>query len=164
MAITIDNTKFSGLLNLEVTADTDYLDAISTQIIADLLPKWFGYALAKELIGSSTGAEAQKLIDGVEYTDNNGDLQYLTGLDDYLLYFVYFYYARDKESFDSTLGSKEALAENAAQSNPSRKLTQNYNQGVEFCNKMLTYISDNKDKYTDAILTTDLETINIFGI
>ena len=164
MAITIDNTKFIGLLNLEVTPDTEYLDAVSAQIIADILPKWFGYALAKEIQAVTPSADVQKLIDGLEYTDTSGLLQKLTGLDEYLLYFIYFYYVRDKVTFDSNLGSQEALAENAKASNPTSKLVQNYNQGVKHCNDMISYISDNSATYTTADLTAYLDNINTFGI
>lgn len=160
-----DKTKLVGLLQIEVSNLDDYLDDIIGQKESELLERWFGYALAKDLQSATPSTEAQTLLDGFEYTDDDGDLQYIRPLSIVLPYFIYFYVVRDKQLTDSNVGTISELAENSQAANPLYKLTQNYNRGVELINLMIDYVNDNStETYTDYVCNGFVDTINIFGI
>ncbi len=160
----INKDDFIGLLNLDIGSDTTYLDAVIEQAEEDLLNKWFTYSLVKDILADTPSTEAQALIDGFEYTDTSGVLKKITGLKDLLVYFDYFYIVRDKQVFDSSVGMQEALAENSTATNPARQMTTEYNKGVKLINTMFTWLSGEQEDYPEAVISSNLETINIFGI
>ena len=164
MANITDTTLFIGLLNIAADNISDSMDDIIEQKEAELLPKWFGYALYKDITAVSPSTAAAVLVNGEEYTDSNGDLQYLTGLKDFLQYFMYFYIVRDEQSINSEIGERESISENAQKVDVTDKLNQNYNKGVQPINEMLDYINDNLTDYPHAILSSHLGTLNRFGI
>jgi hypothetical protein len=163
MAIT-DKTKLIGLLKLETSNLDDYLDDIIDQLEPDLLDAWFGYAMRKDLLSDTPSTEAQALIDGFEYTDDDGYLQKIVGLSDSLVYFVYYWVVRDKQTTDSNIGGLSELAENAQRANPVQKAVNNYNRGVYHVNNMIEYVNDNDDTYTDFEWKSYIFEINQYGI
>ena len=160
-----DASKLIGLSFLNRDSLEEYQDFIIEEKEPELLIDWFGYELAKDIMSETPSTEAQALIDGFEYTDSSGDLQKLTGLEKSLVYFMYFYIARDQRSITTSLGEKEALAENAAVYDPAPKLVQNYNTGVKYVNQMIYYLRhEGPNDYLTFDFKGYLETINRFGI
>jgi len=158
-----DISKLNGLSFINSDTTSDFQTNIINQKEPELLKAWFGYALAKDLLDTPS-TEAQSLIDGFEYTDDNGDLQEVVGLKDFLQYFMYFYIVRDEQSNNTSLGQQEALAENSAKTSPNHKLCENYNKGVLDLNWMLKYVNDHEDDYPHAIINCYVDDINLFGI
>ena len=92
--------KMIGQLQVEAGNLSTYFTNFGNQKENELLTDWFGYALAKDIQATTPSTEAQALLDGFEYTDTSGYLQKVTGLEDSLPYFIYFYFVRDKQSAD----------------------------------------------------------------
>ena len=159
-----DTSKFVGLLFVNSDTDDGFQEEVINQQEAELLPKWFGYELAKDLLSDTPSTEAQKLIDGFEHSNDAGELQKLTGLAAFLPYIMYFYIVRDEQSNNTSLGQQEALAENSTKADPTAKLCQNYNKGVRYVNDMIEYLYEHSTDYTTAVLDGYEETINLFGI
>lgn len=159
-----DKTKLIGLLKTEASNLGTYLDNIINQKEPELLEDWFGYSIKKDLLSASPSTEAQALIDGFEYTDDNGDLQYLTGLSDVLPYFIYYYVVRDKQTSGTNVGQVSALAENVQKVTPLQKLATNYNRGCDLINEMIWYVNDNDDTYTDVVYNGYVSYISKLGI
>ena len=153
---------FTGLLQANKDSLEAYYTAIITQKEPMLLKRWFGYAVAKELQVATPTTEYAFLLDGGEYTDADGILQELTGLKKALPHIMYFYCVREQQTQNASIGQVEALAENSKPSNPTPKLTKNYNQGVEYINEVFDYMTEYD--YNDDYIRRKLTTLNQFGI
>ena len=164
MELYIEKTSFVGLLQLDLNSYTGfdaYADQIQEQILLDLL----GYEVYKDMEATPTEQKYIDLLDGVEYTDATGVLRKVAGIKTMLPYFFYFYYSRDVQSYNSTLGEFDSLAENATGSLRGRlnsKIINNFNKGVAYYYQLSAYMefAGTYTGYETKVKTT----MNVWGI
>lgn len=161
----ITKEQFIGRLILDFGSYSGF-DAYAVQIQDEVLLNLLGYATYKDMNDNISDAKYQNLLNGVEYTDSAGNLQKAVGIKVMLPYFFYFFYSRDIQSYNSTLGEFESLAENSQQATRSKlnsKIVNNYNQGIVYYDQLIDYMELNSEDYPNLVPTI-LEKENVFCI
>lgn len=161
----IKKEQFVGRLALDFGNYSGF-DDYAAQIQEETLLTLLGYATYKDFDANPTEPEYTNLLNGVEWTDSAGVLHKAAGITTMLPYFFYFYYSRDVQSFNTTLGEFESLAENAQPADRARlnsRLVNNYNKGLEYYYQLVAYMEQAPADYPNVISQV-LEQQNVFGI
>jgi len=172
MANLITYSDFSGLLTLPDAGDatvnqkcTDLITEFQNQILDDLM----GYSLRKAFLADVAAVTPQNkwllLLNGGEYTNDNGDLTYFQGVKKMLVYYIYAeiirYYA-----FLTTQGSGEAQGKSNNATVEFDKFYRYYNMFIEEYRNCHDYLLYKYNNDADFANLTNLEKYftNKFGI
>jgi len=175
MAI-IDYTYFIGHISLPT--DNENAQNKLALFISDAQKKYLiaalGYELYKLFIAElpvPTSDRFTDLLDGVDYTDANGNQARWNGLantekESFLSYFAY-YNALGSGQYNATNnGVTVQMFENSELISPIAKQTFAYNEGVNLYNELYDYLFENEDTYPewDNEDWIELKKVNIFNI
>ena len=171
----IDSTYFINDISLP-TDEGNYLNKLNywiTKVEKKILIDCLGYelwSLFNAELPTPTTARYTAILDGAEYTNSNGYLDYWNGLantdkESFLAYFTYFYYVKNAQKSASGQGTTSNLFENADKADPSELLKTAYNSGYDLYYKLYDYLLVNIDTYPEWHFTEkEKEKVNIFNI
>jgi len=148
LANIITYEDFTGILYLDVAgtstialAKQSELNTIITEYQQKIFRDLFGEALYNYLTDYESEDVYTDLRDGELVTIDDYKYQWI-GLKKMLASFVYFYFKREKESFDSDTGEKKSENENSISSlgNLRLKMNRAWNNGVEYYKDAVSYM------------------------
>lgn len=149
----IAKTDFVGFINIDFKETNDTFDVYAAQAEQIMLTKLFGQAMYDDMLANPTEANYVYLIDNYLKSMQKG--------------FFYYLFNLDRESYNTTLGEFEALAENA-QKNVfvrNKKWVDAWNDGLKYYVSCFMYVNDNIADYPLYYDTTEyLSKMNVFGI
>lgn len=144
---------FKGILQIDLSESVDsaVIDDVVTEYQEQIFKDLFGEALYNYLKDNESESVYTTLRDGETITDENGYKYEWKGLKSMLAPFIYFYYKRKEESFDSPMGEKKSETQNAtrALSNLRKKLTEAWNKGADLYRDAIDYIDYKNEQSTD---------------
>ena len=164
MFVTIDdfkNFRYIPNLNQEVTRDilTGYIDEFEPKFMR----KVFGYTNAMEIINNPTVSKYQLIINGGEYTDTNGELQYWIGLPTVISDYVYYYYIRGTVISLTSVGYNLGESENSSVVQPVTKPNIVWNHMVDYMVDLTELIEANPTDYPEWTVH-QFERLNDFNL
>jgi hypothetical protein len=176
-------SQFTGNIYLPNSAPT-YAEgtALATAITkyeAQYLKAIFGYEFYTLFIAGlvATTQKYEDIRDGTTYTDTAGYTQewqgFLTAGRNPIANYIYFYHRRDTITATDGIGEQSSAVENGSRVSPNYKMTQAWNEMVEWNCKLHDFLVANDDLYPEYVyLTTGGDSayrelftpINAFGI
>lgn len=175
MANIIDRTYFDGgLLNISGTELSSIQEKIGDFISVyetEYLKKVLGYPLWK-LFNAQLPAPADQrykdILNGVEFTDANGNVEYWIGLKDSLnnpiAMYVWFYYEGQNASYSSTQGEQKGKTENASNVSVITKQVLYWNKMKRLTDELWEFLYSAKTAGVRTYPEFDICKIERFGI
>lgn len=148
----ITKADFVGFINIDFKETDSTFDVYAAQAEQIMLTKLFGSAMYADMIANPTEAN------------------YVTLINDYLKAmmrgFFYYLFNLDRESYNTTIGEFEALAENSQKNVNIRnqKWVDAWNDGLKQYTDCFYYVNDNLSDYPLYDTTEYLSKMNVFGI
>lgn len=167
----IDKTYFTGIINLDLRDDNQataledyYIPYYQRKIFTDLL----GEALYQDLVNNSSDERWANFLDGETVTIDSYKYDWI-GAKAMLSYFVYYYFKRDNEGYDTPVGEMKTVTENSQRAPYSLqiKLARAYNQGVEHYLDAYDYMDYKNSQVADTypeLNTKAIDYITIWGL
>jgi hypothetical protein len=126
----IDKTYFRLDINIDDSSNYSDLQLYIDRFEPVILKKVFGYELAKQIAAYDSEASIdpiKSLVEGAEYTDEDGYLQKWDGLVNLdkrslIAYYVYYKYRRATATYTTKAGEKRAATENAIDAETGQKI------------------------------------------
>jgi len=158
----IDRTYFVGEINIpnvDQSAIGSLVDLFIQKYEPAFLQAALGYDLYKAFtagIASATPEQKWKdLRDGVEYTDQQGNLTKWKGLitadpkESLIANNIYYWYSRNAHTQSTSMGEVKSSTENANMVSPGLKMTRAFNATYEWLCEMAQYLDARKDVYPE---------------
>lgn len=176
MANIIDKTYFEGTL-LIPGLETPYREEVLTDIISrgepEVLTILFGYKMYKALEAARAINPVPvpwfDLLNGADYTDQNGVLSHWLGLQNaakrsLIANYCYYQYLEANSSQTTPTGEVVATNENSMLVNASEKLVRSWNEFVGYAFELDKFIRSNSANYPDYSPQAAPALINSFGL
>lgn len=172
MTLFIDKTKFVGEIKIDFGSFDNFTD-LAPQIQRRYLIRFLGFECYKALEAAEADPEFVNILDGVDdgFTDENGVLCEVPGLKEILLYFFFNDYQKEIQSFTSTLGEFEGMAENADRDQDKhllvKKLVRAWNLGREkylALGKYMVYQNEQTPDLYPGFEIAEIDKINSYDI
>lgn len=150
--IALPNTTEQGTSTIE-----ESLEAMVDKYEKVYLREILGYAEYKNVIDNVADVSGiyYDFINGAEYTDINGDLQYWDGFKTIgfnpIACYVYYQVMKNNETSTTGTGEYKPLPENQSDASPIRKMVDAWNFMVECNYKLHAYLYANSDDFPDYI-------------
>jgi hypothetical protein len=155
MATILNYTDFVAPYSIPDGGDNTYIEQLNSWLPvwqADYLIKCLGYRTYKSLIANlELPSPAQKwlnLLNGAEYVDESGSLQYYEGLKKMLLNFSYALFCREFETYVTPTGEKIGKQQNSDTS-LMPKFFRFYNYGVDIYTNTKDFCAYWSDEFPD---------------
>lgn len=123
-----------------------FFNSLVTQKQSEILINLLGVTLYKSLYDDGgTNAPYSTLVNGESggyYAGTDGKYYEFKGIKEMLKYFLYYWYCRHSQSFNTELGERSSGTNNAADvMNLNYKLLVIYNKGIKMYNETIDYIN-----------------------
>lgn len=159
--LTTDNFSdyFKGILDLSIdwdsstTVESDKMTELSncvTEYQEIIFKELFGEALYNYLYDHSSDAVYTTLLAGKTIIENGYKYEW-KGLRSMLAPFIYFYFKRDKEGYDTSVGEKKSNTQNSSSNiqQLNNKLKRAWNKGVDLYKDAISYIDYKNNQSAD---------------
>ena len=165
-------TDLKGEINIDFGTFSEFTD-MSAQLQERYLLKLLGFELYVDLGSNEEATKYTNLISGIAAGWTDGTYYYqLKGLDEMLTYFFYYEYQKQLQTFQTTIGEFEGLAENAGKPENKGSLTNKmvnaYNYAYMIYQQQIAYIEYQRDEegddYYPGFQPTEIYKENSFGI
>lgn len=155
MAALIDITYFeSGLRlipNLDKVIVSEALETAIDTYQDKFMKEQFGYEFQKLMLANQNVEMYKNILDGVEWTDDNNDLQKWEGIKEPLADYVYFYYIKEQSIKLQGVGYTVGTIENGTIVAPQTIPIAVYNRFVGKMDELYDYLDQSSIDYTKVI-------------
>lgn len=152
-------TYFKGVLELDINfSGTDSISVARMARLSNYVTEFqeiifkdlFGEALYNYLYDNSSEVVYTTLLAGETITENGYKYEW-KGLKSMLAPFIYFYFKKSKEGYDTTVGEKKSNTQNSSANIQQlhNKLKTGWNKGVKLYRDAINYIDYKNDQETD---------------
>ncbi len=166
MANRIDYTYFDNFRNIANLDEAVILEALNIKI-ENLEPRFFvsvfGYGFQKAMLADPSNVIYEPILNGVEYTNSNGDLVKWEGINESIANFVYFYWYKERNPYTGGAAFANANLENANPVDPITRPNYAYNKIYDALCILGEYLLINIDDYPTLNFNNLVKT-NDFGI
>ncbi len=162
----IDITYFTNFRNIANLNKDDINEAL-TEKIEKLEPQFltevFGYEFQKLMLADQSNQIYKDIIDGVEFTGDDGKLYKWEGIKESEANYVYFYFYKERTPYSGGAAFAGAKVENATVANSQDRPNYAFNRIQDALSILRKFLTVNISDYPTLIFN-NVEKVNSFGI
>jgi hypothetical protein len=155
-------TDFRSIANLNDEAVREALEMKIARLEIQFFIFVFGYEFQKLMLANPTDPIYEPILNGVEYTDRNGNLHKWEGINESIANYVYYYFYKERTPLTGGVAFAAGKIENATVVDPQDRLVYAFNKIPDALTILQGFLNVNSEDYPTLIFSNFSKT-NSFG-